>query len=47
MDRIYHSIIEALIFASDEPIKSSEIVNAVKEIDGEDIVFSNKFHRSG
>lgn len=36
MDRIYNSIIEALIFASDEPISAIEIVKAIKEIDGDD-----------
>ncbi len=37
MDKIYISIIEALIFASDDPIKPEEIINAIKEIDGNDI----------
>ncbi len=37
MDKIYTSVIEALIFASDEPLPSSEIMNAIKEIDGPDI----------
>lgn len=37
MDNIYKNIIEALIFASDEPIKPGEIIRAVKGIDGEDI----------
>jgi segregation and condensation protein B len=36
MERIYNSIIEALIFASDEPIKTTEIISAIKEIDGDD-----------
>ena len=36
MDNIYRSIIEALIFASDESIQGSEIVKAIKEIDGDD-----------
>ena len=36
MDKIYNSIIEALIFSSDDPIPSSEIIKAVKEIDGAD-----------
>jgi segregation and condensation protein B len=36
MDKIYNSIIEALIFASDDVITSNEIINAIKEIDGED-----------
>lgn len=36
MDNIYKSIIESLIFASDEPIPGSVIIKAIKEIDGED-----------
>jgi len=36
MDNIYHSIIESLVFASDEPISASEIIEAIKEIDGDD-----------
>jgi len=37
MDRIYNSIIEALIFSSDDSLGNSEIINAIKGIDGEDI----------
>src|ERR1035438_7231051 len=37
MDNIYNSVIEALIFSSDDPISSSEIIKAIKGIDGEDI----------
>lgn len=37
MDNIYNSVIEALIFASDEVITAGEIINAIKKIDGEDI----------
>ncbi len=37
MDNIYISIIESLIFASDEPIPASDIIKAVKEIDGNDM----------
>ncbi|MBI1933485.1 MAG: SMC-Scp complex subunit ScpB [Ignavibacteriales bacterium] len=37
MDKIYNSIIEALIFASDDPIPADEIIKAIKEIDGDDI----------
>lgn len=37
MDKIYNSVISALIFASDEPITASELIKAVKGIDGEDI----------
>lgn len=36
MEKIYNSVIEALIFASDEPISANEIIKAVKEIDGEE-----------
>lgn len=37
MEKIYNSIIEALIFASDESLAPSEIMRAIKGIDGEDI----------
>ena len=40
MDNTYSSIIEALVFASDEPITSQLILNAIKEIDGEEINLS-------
>ncbi len=36
MDNIYNSVIEALIFASDDPLTPAEIINAIKEIDGPD-----------
>ncbi|RPI73906.1 MAG: SMC-Scp complex subunit ScpB [Ignavibacteriales bacterium] len=36
MERIYHSVIEALIFSSDDVISPAEILRAVKGIDGED-----------
>lgn len=36
MDSIYKSVIEALIFASDDPIASKEIINSIKELDGSD-----------
>ena len=36
MDSIYNSVIEALIFSSDEPISSADIVRAIGGIDGED-----------
>jgi len=42
MDRIYNSIIEALIFSSDDSIGSSEIINAVRGIDGEEIEITSK-----
>ncbi|KUG25090.1 segregation and condensation protein b [hydrocarbon metagenome] len=37
MDNIYNSVIEALIFASDEVITAGEIINAIRKIDGEEI----------
>jgi segregation and condensation protein B len=37
MDKTYTSIIEALIFSSDEPISEHEIIRAIKGIDGEEI----------
>ena len=37
MDEIYRSVIEALIFSSDEPLSSAEIIKAIKGIDGEEI----------
>jgi segregation and condensation protein B len=40
MDNIYISVIEALIFASDDPIIPQEIVNAIKAIDGSDTEIS-------
>jgi len=40
MDNIYNSVIEALIFSSDDPISSPEIIKAIKGIDGEDIQIS-------
>lgn len=40
MDNIYNSIVEALIFSSDEPLKSDEIIRAIKGIDGEEITIT-------
>jgi len=42
MDSIYNSIIEALIFSSDESLSSGEIINAIKGIDGNDTEISEK-----
>jgi segregation and condensation protein B len=42
MDSIYNSIIEALIFSSDDPLPGSEIIKAIKEIDGADIEITPK-----
>ena len=41
MDKIYNSIIEALIFSSDEQISSTELIRAIKGIDGEETEISN------
>jgi len=40
MDSIYKSIIESLIFASDEPISAQEVIKAIKEIDGDDTIIT-------
>jgi segregation and condensation protein B len=37
MDNIYTTIIEALIFSSDDPLPVIEIIKAIKGIDGEEI----------
>lgn len=37
MDSVYNTVIESLIFSSDEPLASIEIVRAIQGIDGEDI----------
>jgi len=37
MEKIYTTIIEAMIFSSDDPLPSSEIIKAIKGIDGEEI----------
>ena len=42
MDSIYNSIIEALIFSSDDPLPASEIIKAIKEIDGSEIEITPK-----
>lgn len=36
MDNSYNSVIEALIFSSDEPISENEIIRVIKGIDGEE-----------
>ena len=36
MDDIYKSVIEAIIFSSDEPIPESEIIKAITAIDGDE-----------
>ncbi len=40
MDNTYNSVIEALIFSSDDSLAAEEIVRAIKSIDGEDINLS-------
>jgi len=42
VEKIYNSIIEALIFASDEPLSASEIIRAIKGIDGNDLNLTGK-----
>jgi len=37
MDNTYTSVIEALIFSSDDSLSADEIIRAVKSIDGEDV----------
>jgi len=47
MDKTYKSVIEALIFSSDEPIAENEIIRAIKGIDGEEIeIDSEDVHSS-
>ena len=36
MDNIYVSVVEALIFSADDPLPASEIISAIKGIDGQD-----------
>ncbi len=40
MSNFYKSIIEALIFSTDEPLSDSEIVRTIKGIDGDDVEIS-------
>ncbi|MEE9430510.1 MAG: SMC-Scp complex subunit ScpB [Melioribacteraceae bacterium] len=42
MDNIYKSIIESLVFASEDAITSSDIIKAIKEIDGDDTSITPK-----
>ncbi len=42
MEKIYNSVIEALIFAFDEPLPAKEIIAAIKEIDGDDVDVKEK-----
>jgi len=37
MDNTYESVIEALIFSSDDSLPAEEIIRAIKSIDGEDV----------
>ncbi|MEW6508359.1 MAG: SMC-Scp complex subunit ScpB [Bacteroidota bacterium] len=37
MDNIYISVVEALVFAADEPLSANEIISAIKAIDGNDL----------
>ena len=36
MDNIYVSVVEALIFAADDPLPAKDIISAIKGIDGQD-----------
>lgn len=40
MDKIYHSVVEALIFSSDDVLTANEISKAIKGIDGDDTQIS-------
>lgn len=40
MDNTYSSVIESLIFSSDDSLSADEIIRAVKSIDGEDVEIS-------
>ena len=42
MEQIYNTVIEALIFSSDEPITSGEIIKAVKGLDGDEVQITQK-----
>jgi segregation and condensation protein B len=42
MDSIYISVVEALIFAADDPISATEIITAIKAIDGNDMEVSEE-----
>ncbi|GAB6282050.1 MAG: SMC-Scp complex subunit ScpB [Ignavibacterium sp.] len=42
MNDIYLNVVEALIFSSDEPIKSTEIIKVIKGIDGDEIQISEE-----
>lgn len=42
MDNTYISVIEALIFSSDDSLPAEEIIRAIKSIDGEDIEISKE-----
>lgn len=42
MDKIYNSIIEALIFSSDDSITAADLIKAIKGIDGEDTQITNE-----
>jgi len=42
MDSIYNSVIESLIFSSDEPLRIDEIIKAIKGIDGEEIAITGE-----
>ena len=41
MEKIYNSVIEALVFASEDSISAGELIKAIKGIDGEDVQITN------
>ncbi len=43
MDNTYVSVIEALIFAADDPLPAKEIINAIREIDGPDVDITEEY----
>jgi len=43
MDNTYLSVIEALIFSSDDSLSVDEIIQAIKSIDGEDVEISKNY----
>ncbi len=42
MDNIYTNVIEAIIFSADEPINQTEIIRAIRGIDGEEIEITSE-----
>lgn len=40
MDNLYNQVVESLIFSSDEPLSSADIIRAIQGIDGDEIIIS-------